>query len=103
MLLLTFRNWNGPTASGRQKADMRGVKIERDIREVGLVTRLALGEAIRRVHEYEIAHTAHFDGDFASEYELLQVSVIDDLDDAEIRMARVTLVESLPRSKADFD
>lgn len=68
-----------------------------------MVTRLPLGEAIRRLHEYEVAYVAHFEGDFASEHELLHVSAIDDLSAEEIAMARATLVESLPRSAADFD
>lgn len=68
-----------------------------------MVTRLPLGEAIRRVHAHEVAYRASVEGDFASEHELLHVSTIDDLDETEIRMARTRLIESLPQSPADFD
>lgn len=59
-----------------------------------MATRLPLGLAIQRVKAYETAWKEAYPNT-ATEYELLQVSDVEELSDEEIGMAGMQLIESM--------
>lgn len=95
MLILTYRVWWGLTDLGKSELKRKGLdEPESKIKHQGFATRMPLGKAIQCVKDYETEwknaypHTA-------TEYELLQVSIVENLSDEEVVMARMQLIEHL--------
>lgn len=96
MLLLTVREWFGPSREGAATAAAQGRPVPAsEVKHRGFVTNKPLGQAIQYLSMHEDAYCSYFTAT-AIELALLQVSVIDDLNDYEIELARMRLVESLP-------
>ena len=94
MLMLTMRECFG------QKERPGVMKPQAmDVRDRGFVTRLPLAEALGRIRAYETAYKARYDRvGLWIEFELLQVSSIEDLDDEAIEISRAVHVEKLDES-----
>ena len=93
MLLLTMRE-----CFGNNKSFGLEPPSHTEVRQRGFVTRLSLSAALERIRAYETAfkNRYHTVGNWI-EFELLQVNIIDDLDDVDIKLARVVDVELIDR------
>ncbi len=92
MLLLTLREWFGP---GRDYPPERPASAITGEKIVGMVTHLALTDAIRRLHAYQNAFSAQSARITAVEFHLIAVTEIDDLDQNDIENAGMSLIEDL--------
>jgi len=92
MLLIRFTVWFGPSRYRDHSLPDMPPKVTQEAH----ATRLGLAEAIRRVRAYEDAFKARYAKVAATEFTLLGVDEIDDLDDETLDLARVRLIESLP-------
>lgn len=93
MILLTMRQWLGPSNSTIHNPKSEAKEAE--VKLKGFVTNLSLGDAIRAINQYEKAYNVKYRDVMAVNFELIQVSNIDQLTNEEISMARLELVESL--------
>jgi hypothetical protein len=104
MLLITMREWFGPSRWAQGESRISGVPgTTVDIRLRGFVTKLPLGQALRRIKAYQSAFNERNSKVTAIEFELIQATAIDDLDDEEIEMSRVVLVEKLDETVEEMN
>lgn len=87
MLLLTVREWCGPTQEAR-------IQTKPHVQLVGMATRLQLGEAIEAIHAYEVAYKKRFFA-MAVEFNVVAVASIQDLTDEQLTQGRIELIENL--------
>lgn len=96
MLLLTMREWFGPSESATERNEKSGAAvIGSDVRLRAFVTKLPLGRALMEIRAYEDAFKARYSQVSGIAFELVHVAYIDDLNDSEITAARVSYVERL--------
>lgn len=100
MLLLTVREWFGPGRDYPLDAPHSAITGEKI---VGMVTHLALANAIQRLHAYRNAFSAQSDRITAVEFHLIAVTTIDDLDQSDIENAGMRLIEDLAQEVSEFD
>jgi hypothetical protein len=89
MLLLTLREWLGPSIKAQDAGKDGSSRVE----YVGMATRLPLAEAIDILHEYEKAYGERYTMSCVNLH-LLSVSVIDDLSHTSMEKARVECIET---------
>lgn len=92
MLLIRFNVWFGPS----RHRDPNLGEMKSQITQEAHATRLSLPDALRRVRAYEEAFGNRYASVTATEFTLLGVDVIEDLDDESLSLARVPLIEELP-------
>ncbi len=108
MLLLTFKNWFGPSRKTHPvRTDFKNFYpdhpiIEPETRTEAFVTMLPLGEALDRVYLYETLFKEH-SLYTASEYSLIGVTSIENLTEDQIYHAKLRIVEELPQHLSDFE
>ena len=95
MLLITMNEFCWTSLNAMLNPALAGLKPEKRIR--GFVTRLPLGEALRRINLYEAAFKQHSRTQTLV-FDLVSVATIDDLDDAAIELSRAVHVEKLASS-----
>jgi len=98
MLLLTMSEWLGP---GRRMTPEEIDRAEARKTQIAFATRMKLGEAIKKLYNYQTAYNAYYL--LAVEYSLLQVAEIDDLSMDQLEMVNVELIENLKQSKDEFE
>lgn len=94
MLLLTVREWVGPTREAK-------IQTKPHVQLVGMATRLPLGAAIEAIHAYESAYKARFFA-MAVEFNVVAVAAIEDLTDDQLAHGRIELIENLEARASDF-
>ena len=98
MLLLTMREWSGPTSE--LSDEIRRISPVSE-RLQGFVTNLELGEAIEMIYKYADAFKAHHK-ELALTYSLVAVSEIGVLSKTQRVLADVIYVEQLPQNAMGF-
>lgn len=99
MLLLSMQEWIGPSPT----RDSKLRPIEKKVRTRAFVTSLPLAKALEHIRAYEEAFKAFHASSVSIEFELCQVSTIEDLSEGHLELARVTQVEKLPQRRQDFE
>ncbi len=100
MLMLTMREWFGASIEGYESRRTTGLPFAAaQVRLRGFITGMSLGDALRRIRQYEETFNG-MHADHHVEFELLQVVDIPELSPDEIELSRATYIESM--SDADI-
>ena len=92
-----MQEWLGP---GRDMTAEQKERTDEKIQLVGFVTRLSLPDAIKHIHEYELAYNQKFP--LGLTMKLVSVSEIENLPNELVDMAGMELVEEKPTHPSEF-
>lgn len=101
MLMITMREWFGPSKAGFNGPLDLQQKVE--IRLRGFVTEYPLADALRKIRRYQEAFNKRYAAGSAIEFELLSVTTIDHLPEDVVEISGAVHVEKLKQSVGEWD